>query len=98
MFEFGNLHHNRDLVELIMWGSSILPIAALAALPCATAITLHKRSDPAVLGLPITRTQRSNGLQKRDSKIANTTLYNVVRKRIPMYTELHNWEIILIVE
>ncbi|KAJ5988009.1 Peptidase A1 [Penicillium waksmanii] len=60
-----------------MWGASILPIAALAALPCANAITLHKRDEPAVLGLPISRSERSQALQKRSSKVASTALYNV---------------------
>ena len=64
-----------------MWGTSILPLAALAALPCANAITLHKRDDPAVFGLPITRSERSEALQKRDSKVASTALYNVVRDK-----------------
>ncbi|KAJ5249025.1 hypothetical protein N7468_000476 [Penicillium chermesinum] len=61
-----------------MWGSAILPIALLAALPCANAITLHKRSEPAVLGLPIVRTERSQALQKRDSKTVSADLYNLV--------------------
>lgn len=61
-----------------MWGGLILPIAALAALPCANAITLHKRDQPAVLGLPISRSERSQALQKRSSKVASTALYNVV--------------------
>ncbi|KAJ5117169.1 Peptidase A1 [Penicillium atrosanguineum] len=60
-----------------MWGTSILPLAALAALPCANAITLHKRDDPAVFGLPIVRSERSQALQKRSSKVASTDLYNV---------------------
>ncbi|KAJ6002605.1 hypothetical protein N7451_005152 [Penicillium sp. IBT 35674x] len=60
-----------------MLGNSILGLAALAALPCANAITLHKRDSPAVVGLPITRSKRSQALQKRSSKIASSTLYNV---------------------
>lgn len=60
-----------------MWGVSILPLA-LAALPCANAITLHKRDDPAVFRLPIARSDRSHALQKRSSKVASTALYNVV--------------------
>jgi hypothetical protein len=57
--------------------TSILPIA-LAALPCANAITLHKRDDPAVFELPIARSGRSQAFQKRSSKVASTALYNVV--------------------
>ncbi|KAJ6021377.1 hypothetical protein N7540_006881 [Penicillium herquei] len=60
-----------------MWGSYILPLAALAALPCANAITLQRRDDPAVLSLPVTRSDRSHALQKRSSKTASTSLYNV---------------------
>ncbi|KAJ5722627.1 hypothetical protein N7488_000662 [Penicillium malachiteum] len=56
-----------------MW-SSILPLAL--ALPCANAITLHRRDDPAVLSLPVTRSDRSHALQKRSSKTASTSLYN----------------------
>ncbi|KAJ5358926.1 uncharacterized protein N7496_011339 [Penicillium cataractarum] len=59
-----------------MRGASILSLAAVA-LPCANAITLHKRDDPAVFGLPIARSERSQALQKRDSKVASTALYNV---------------------
>ncbi len=61
-----------------MWGASILPIAVLAALPGANAITLHKREQPAVFGLPISRNENSQALQKRSSKVASTALYNVV--------------------
>ncbi|KAJ5935749.1 hypothetical protein N7466_005296 [Penicillium verhagenii] len=60
-----------------MWGTSILPLAALAALPYVNAITLHRRDDPAVFGLPIVRTERPQALQKRSSKVASTALYNV---------------------
>lgn len=60
-----------------MRGISILPIAALAALPGANAITLYKRDHPAVFGLPIAREQ-SQTLQKRSSTVASTALYNVV--------------------
>jgi hypothetical protein len=63
-----------------MWGASILSLAALATLPCANAITLHKRDDPAVFALPIARSERSQALQKRSSKVASTALYNVVCK------------------
>lgn len=59
-----------------MWGISILSIAL--ALPCANAITLHKRDDPAVFSLPIARNDRPEPLQKRSSKVASTALYNVV--------------------
>ncbi|PYH81274.1 acid protease [Aspergillus uvarum CBS 121591] len=58
-----------------MWGASILPIAALATLQCVNAITLHRRDEPAVLGLPISRHQGPQ-LQKRASKVASTSLYN----------------------
>ncbi|OQE03189.1 hypothetical protein PENSOL_c001G11163 [Penicillium solitum] len=58
-----------------MWGISILSIAL--ALPCANAITLHKRDDPAVFSLPIARSDRPELLQKRSSKVASTALYNV---------------------
>ncbi|KAJ5951249.1 Peptidase A1 [Penicillium vulpinum] len=61
-----------------MWGSSILPIAALAALPYGNAITLHKRDEPAIFGLPIAQGERSHALVKRDSKVASTALYNVL--------------------
>ncbi|KAJ5902386.1 hypothetical protein N7495_002914 [Penicillium taxi] len=60
-----------------MWGTAILPLVVLAALPSANAIILHKRDDPAVLALPIARSERSQSLQKRSSKIASTALYNV---------------------
>jgi hypothetical protein len=66
-----------------MWGASILSLAALAALPCANAITLHKRDDPAVFALPVTRSERSQALQKRSSKVASTDLYNEVCETIP---------------
>ncbi|OOQ82675.1 aspartic-type endopeptidase opsB [Penicillium brasilianum] len=59
-----------------MRGASFLSLAAVA-LPCANAITLHKRDDPAVFGLAIARSERSQALQKRDSKVASTALYNV---------------------
>ncbi|KAJ5194688.1 uncharacterized protein N7498_008126 [Penicillium cinerascens] len=59
-----------------MWGTSILPLA-LAAVPFANAITLHKRDDPAVFRLPIARSEQSQALQKRSSKVASTALYNV---------------------
>ncbi|KAJ5302326.1 hypothetical protein PENANT_c008G07893 [Penicillium antarcticum] len=58
-----------------MWGISVLPLAL--ALPCANAITLHKRHDPAVFQLPIARSDRPQTLQKRSSKVASTALYNV---------------------
>ncbi|KGO61442.1 Peptidase A1 [Penicillium expansum] len=60
-----------------MWGLSILPIAALAALPCGNAVTLHKRDEPAIFELPIAKSERSQVLVKRDSKVASTALYNV---------------------
>ncbi|KAJ5657136.1 uncharacterized protein N7484_000785 [Penicillium longicatenatum] len=60
-----------------MRGTSIVSLAALAALPCANAITLHKRNDPAVYGLPIVRSERSKALHKRGSNFASTSLYNV---------------------
>ncbi|KAJ5222409.1 uncharacterized protein N7469_008649 [Penicillium citrinum] len=60
-----------------MWRASILSIAAMATLPCVDAITLHKRDEPAVLGLPVSRSERSQALQKRDSKTVSTSLYNV---------------------
>ncbi|KAJ6113977.1 hypothetical protein N7523_007294 [Penicillium sp. IBT 18751x] len=59
-----------------MRSNSIVSLAVLAALPCANAITLHRRDDPAVFGLPITR-HRSQALQKRSSSVASTSLYNV---------------------
>jgi hypothetical protein len=69
-----------------MWGISILPLA-LAALPC-NAITLHKRDDPAVFQLPISRSEGPKGLQKRSSKVASTALYNVVRMIFPFLFQL----------
>ncbi|KAJ5757377.1 uncharacterized protein N7511_006071 [Penicillium nucicola] len=57
-----------------MWGISILPLAL--ALPCANAITLHRRDDPAVFQLPIARSDRPQTLQKRSSKVVSTALYN----------------------
>ncbi|KAJ5633097.1 hypothetical protein N7490_009436 [Penicillium lividum] len=57
-----------------MWGT-ILPIAL--ALPFTNAITLHKRDDPAVFGLPIARSERPQSLQKRSDKVVSTALYNV---------------------
>jgi hypothetical protein len=61
-----------------MRGTSIVSLAALAALPCANAITLHKRNDPAVYGLPIVRSEWSKALHKRSPNFASTSLYNVV--------------------
>ncbi|KAF3384988.1 putative aspartic-type endopeptidase opsB [Penicillium rolfsii] len=59
-----------------MWGASVLSLAALAALPCANAITLHKRDNPAVFALPISRSERSQALQKRSSKVVSVDLPN----------------------